>query len=289
MKINKVLIAGCGYVGLRLAEMLHEQGVTVYAIRRNPPDTHPFIKWIKADLTDVATFPKFEEKPDVVFYCAAANGRSEQHYSGAYIFGPQHLISVLKEQDKRPDRFIYVSSTGVYSQTDGSSVDENSEAKPSYFGGQCIILGEKAVSKYAKHGIVVRFSGIYGPGRHRLIDNVVEGNPIDESLYEKYLNHIHLEDCAGALLHVAALEDPEDIYIATDYQPTKRSLIYSWISKVLNKPSIPLESEQDIVVVRRGNSNKRLSNKRLVDSGYEFKYPSYKEGYTKIMEDEKLV
>jgi nucleoside-diphosphate-sugar epimerase len=125
----------------------------------------------------------------------------------------------------------------------------------------------------------VRFSGIYGPGRTRMLDQIIagKGRPAQP---QQWSNRIYSEDCAGVLAHLVRAFDAgkalETLYIATDCAPVTQHDLRIWLAQQLD-----VELEDEIVEQK---AIRRCSNQRLLDSGYEFLYPSYKEGYQSLID-----
>src|SRR5690606_40538461 len=92
---------------------------------------------------------------------------SDLGYHAYYYRGLRHILKALKGQ--KLQRAFFVSSSSVYHQMDGEWVDETSETRPSSFAGKEMLAAEEALLKADVPGTVVRFTGIYGPGRTRMI------------------------------------------------------------------------------------------------------------------------
>jgi len=272
----KVLIAGCGYVGIPLARLLNETGHTVFGLRRDPSKLPDFIIPVSADLSRPLPDDLLSSSLDAVIYTASATGRREESvYSAIYVDGPAYVLQWIQRNHPMCRRFVFTSSTSVYGQADGSWVDEDSPVENPAFSGRLMREGEAQVHTAPISSVVVRFSGIYGPGRHRLIRQVVDEEAwIPENTH--YLNHIHMEDCAGVLAHMLQLKNPDPLYLASDHEPVDRAEVLGWIANELGRPLV-----ESALPVRRPGSNKRCRNQRLLDSGYTFTYPSYREGYAK--------
>ena len=124
--------------------------------------------------------------------------------------------------------------------------------------------------------VVVRFAGIYGPERQRLLTSVQNGTA-SLGTRPHLTNRIHRDDCAGFLLHLLQLESPEPLYIGVDDEPCEMSVVLTWLAETLGAPR-PGASEAGGSGRERGG-NKRCSNQRLRQSGYQLAYPSFREGY----------
>lgn len=270
----RVLIAGCGYVGCALAEMLRDAGHQVTGLRRSASALPDGIDALAADLADPTALRSAlnGHRFDWVVYATAADGRSEAAYRTAYVDGLSHLLDVIVV----PERFVFTSSTAVYGQSEGEIVDETSPTKPARFTGEIMLEAEELVGHYDTTSTAVRFGGIYGPGRTRLIDRVRDGAAVLPS-GQHITNRIHRQDCAGVLAHVLALDDPAPIYIGVDDTPADQREVLTWIAGRLEVDVPPVSEEAP---PRRG---KRCNNRLLRSSGYAFRYPSYREGYGELM------
>ena len=135
--------------------------------------------------------------------------------------------------------------------------------------------GEGLVRQSGIAHIVVRFAGIYGPGRSSLIDRVRRGDSCraDPPLYT---NRIHSDDCAAAMHHLITLDDPASLYLGVDDEPAPQCEVMDWIAGRLGVSAPPRASGS---VIEGPRGNKRCRNKRLRDTGYRFRYPSFREGY----------
>ncbi|MBL7647775.1 MAG: SDR family oxidoreductase [Candidatus Hydrogenedentes bacterium] len=279
----RILIAGCGYVGAELARQLAEQGHTVFGLRRNTAQLPSGIEPVTADLAIPGSLAVIPKSLDYVFYTSSASGYSESAYSAAYVSGLRNLLAALYRQSDLK-RIFYTSSTGVYSQDDGTWLDESSPTPSDRFSARILLEGEREVRDARIPGTVVRFSGIYGPERTRLIDSVANGSARLEPGPDRYLNHIHRDDCAGCLAHLMVLPNPAPLYLATDDEPRTRNDLLRWIAKQLDMPEPPMmkESPEEARPSERGG-NRRYRNALLRASGYSFKYPTFREGYGELI------
>ena len=267
--MSAVLIAGCGDVGSALARRLLEDGHDVYGLRRRahllPEGVHP----VEGDLRDSASLRTLPGGLDVLCYTASADGRSPEAYRVAYIDGPRNLLRAVG-RESTVSRVMYTSSTRVYAQNNGEWVDEDSPTGGSEEYARLLLEGETAVREAVSSAVVVRFAGIYGPGRTRLIDRVRAGAPCAAAHYS---NRIHRDDCAGVLRHLMHLERPAPLYLGADHEPATQCEVMDWIAEQSGLPSLPHAHESAEV------TGKRCRNTRLVSGGYQFAHPTFREGY----------
>ena len=271
-----VLIAGAGYIGLRLAELLTDTGHGVTGLRRSPPTTPGGPAWLAADVLRPETLSDLPDDLDAVVSALAPGDRDEQSYHDIFITGTGHLLDALADRDLP---FLFVSSTGVYGQDQGAWVDEDTPPEPATTTGRVMLAAEEQVLARRPDATVVRCSGIYGPGRTWLMDRVQAGQPVQADP-PTWTNHIHRDDVAGALAHLLerALTGhglPTHL-LATDDDPAPLHEVAAWLAHRLGVPAPP--------VTTGGSMNKRCRNTRLKELGYTFRYPGYRDGYGMMLE-----
>ena len=276
----RVLIAGCGYVGEALARQLMDAGDQVWGLRRSVELLPAGIIPVAADLHRPETLRDLPADLDVSIYCAAAESWHDESYRRAYVEGPTHWLEALARNQTKPPRVVFTSSTGVYHQADGSWVDEDSATEPSGFSGRRMLEGEAVVRRWPGEAVILRLGGIYGPGREGLLDRVRRGDAVLAGPPPHYANRIHRDDAAAALAHLARLPSPEAIYLGVDEEPADRDLVLTYLAQRLDLPA-PRRNSDPSSLAPRGN--KRGSSARLRGSGFEFRYPSYRQGYDELI------
>lgn len=271
--MSAVLIAGCGDVGGELARRLLADGYTVYGLRRRTHLLPEGVQPVAGDVSDPVSLQAVPGGIDVLCYTAAADARSAAAYRAAYVDGPRNVLRAVARTSS-PSRVLFASSTRVYPQSAGEWVDEASSTDGDDPFARLLLQGEAAIGESTAAAVVVRFAGIYGPGRTRLIERVRAGDPCSAA----YTNRIHRDDCAGVLWHLLRLERPLPLYLAADGEPATQCTVMAWMAERLGLPAPPIADAGD------GSRGKRCRNARLVASGYEFEYPSFREGYGAIIE-----
>ncbi len=274
-----MLIAGCGYVGSALGVELSKDGHEVFGLRRRVEGLPEGLVPVAADLAAGAALDALPEGLDFVLYLAGPSGREDAFYRAAYVDGLRNLIGALEAKRQRPKRVFFASSTGVYAQSRGEWVDEESPTEPTHFSGRRLLEGESLLLESEFAATVVRFAGIYGPRRTSLIERVRTGSATYRAGRAHYTNRIHRDDCAGALRHLMGLEAPARLYLAVDSEPAPEAEVLRWLAGALGAP--PPRSSRESGPRSRGN--KRCRNARLLATGYELRYPSFREGYTALL------
>jgi nucleoside-diphosphate-sugar epimerase len=240
------------------------------------------VETLAADVTRPETLrgvPRFFE---AVVYAVSADGFEPAAYRSAYVEGPARLMEALGVGGAGPRRFIFVSSTGVYAQNDGSWVDEGSPTRPMGFSGQTLLEGEQCVLDRAAEPVVLRLAGLYGPGRVLLVDQVRRGEASCCPDPPQYLNLIHRDDAAELIRLALALAEPPPLLLGVDDEPVDRCAILDWLSRRLRVPP-PRRLPSDDGGPRR-RANKRCSNARAKALGQKLRFPTWREGYERLLE-----
>ena len=282
----RVLIVGCGYVGLPLGKELVRQGHIVFGLRRSALAAEEMqsvgITPLHADITQPETLAKLPRDFDWVVNCSASGGGGADDYRKIYLEGNRNLVSWLAGSPLK--KFIYTSSTSVYGQNDGSIVTEENPATPDVETSKVLAETEKllliAVAERKFPAVVLRVAGIYGPARGHSFKQFLKNEARLEGDGARWLNMIHRDDVIGVI--IAALENgkPGEIYNATDDAPVSQLDFFAWLATELDRPMPPTVSHDAETARKRGVTNKRVSNAKLrAELKYEFKFPDFRAGY----------
>ena len=279
----RVVIGGCGDVGTALGLTLSGRGHDVIGVRRSaervPGALHPRA----LDLTDRASVECNLPDADMAVYSVAAGSRDRDAYRRAYADGVAAFLDVLENRPEPPGHVFFVSSTSVYGERAGAWIDESSPVEPGGFAGECLVAGEQRMLESPIPATVVRFAGIYGPGRGWLIERARSGASCTDHP-PKYTNRIHRDDCAGVLAHLVSLavnrEPLDDRYIGVDDEPAAECEVLEWLAARLGAPPPNRIAAGDPT---GGGSGKRCSNARLRGTGYRFRYPTFRDGYAAVL------
>ena len=282
----RVLIVGCGYVGVPLGTELVRIGHEVFGLRRNPATEGELkaagIQPLIGDVTRPETLAALPCDFEWVVNCVAAGGDAE-NYREVYLQGSRNLIEWLEPHP--PKKFVYTSSTSVYSQNDGSQVKETSPTEPPAETSKILVETEKvllaATAEHQFPAVILRVAGIYGPDRGHWFKQFMKDAAHIEGDGARCLNMIHRDDLVGCI--IAALKNGRagEIYNAVDDEPVSQRHFFQWLAQAVDKPLPPSVPENPDAVRRRGVTNKRVSNRKLkMELGYAFKYPTFREGYS---------
>ena len=270
----RVLIAGCGDVGNVLADELIQDGHVVYGLKRDTSSLPAGVRPVAADLLDPQTLVDLPEKIDWLVFMPTPASRDQDAYEAIFIDGWKNLWHHLKD---KPWRTVLVSSTAVYGEDRGGIISESSKAKPARFNGRVLLEMEKLAARDTSGLVVARVSGIYGPGRERLISLAASKNLEVQRNPAFFTNRIHRDDVARALKHLLDMKSPEALYLVTDDVSAPRYDVISWLAKIQGKP------EPAGVSLENVSGGKRVSNRKLRESGFDLHYPDYRAGYGEIL------
>ena len=274
---------GCGDIAQRVAAQLGVEHFHCAGLRRDTKRLVTGIAPLALDLNQPGDYdPALFAGYDLVLLTLTPNQRNEAGYRQAYITNLQKVLRALGSASHPPSRLLFMSSTSVYGQNAGDWVDEDSETLPREFNGKILLEAEALVANSGLEHTVIRSAGIYGPGRLRLLDQVREGQWPARDQYQ-YSNRIHADDCAAFIAQLAHQyrrgEQWQPLYLATDCEPVLLAEVKQWLAVELQLSVPPLPSENN----KQSFTNKRCSNRRMLDSGYQFIYPTFRQGYRNLI------
>jgi len=267
-----VLVIGCGYLGSRVAAAWRAAGRRVFALTRGRTAALAALgaEPVTGDVTDAATLSRLPEA-STVLYAVGTDRRSGHSMRDVYVGGLSNVLGVIRP----PDRFIYVSSTGVYGQTNGLVVDESSATEPADEAGRVVLEAEQVLRHRMPHATVLRFAGIYGPDRLLRRQALLDGLPIAGD-QEKWLNLVHVGDGVRAVLAAGYRGEPGGTYIVADGEPVRRRDFYALLAELLGAPPPRFVPPADPTA---REPDRRVSNRKArTELGFSPVFPSYREG-----------
>ena len=282
----RVVIAGCGFVGLATARVFQMAGWDVLGLTHSAESAAALkgeaFSVAPCDISDAeavrAIASGLAENADSVIHCASSGRGGADAYRAVYLEGARNLLDAFAGA-----RLIFTSSTSVYAQTDGAAVTEDSSAEPPRETGQILRGTEELV--LARGGIVARLAGIYGPGRSVLLRKFFSGEAVIEGDGGRFVNQVHRDDIASAL-RVLIEEGATGIFNVSDDAPMPQREIYAWLAERFARvlpPSGPIDPNR-----KRGWTSKRVSNAKLRALGWAPQFPSFFEAVERQPELVKL-
>jgi nucleoside-diphosphate-sugar epimerase len=268
VKPSRILVAGAGYLGKAFAGRMSGSEITL--ARRSPVEVVG-MRTISCDFSSRASLAALPPV-DLVYFAVAADGFSETSYELSYFTCLKNLVDQYQEQPV-PPTFVYSSSTSVYAAKDGEACTENSpltDSGPSRF----IAAGENYLLESRLKSIVVRYGGIYGPGRDNFVRRVRDRlEPLTPTV-PQYTNRIHQFDAVD-IVRFLFERGCSGVFNAVDEAPSLRDDVIAFLAS---------EMGLDLSTYPRGptampRGHKRVLSDKLQALGYRFVYPSFREGY----------
>lgn len=282
------VILGCGYVGIELGRRLDGE---VIGVRRSQEGIEEIeeagVTGIQANLTDPEKLDVIPDAETLIF-AASSGGRGADAAREIYVEGQRIALDHFADREQPPDRYVYTSSTGVYGDHDGAWVDETTPIDPTTEKTEVLAEAEEiALESDEIDGTVARLAGIYGPDRYRL-HRYIEG-PVTEG----YLNMIHRDDIAGSIEYLLTEGLARDeVVLVVDDEPVSKWEFADWLAEECGLDSPPKQTKEERLedgdlseaARRRILTSKRCDNAKLRKLGYEFEYPTFREGYRERIE-----
>ncbi len=280
---SNVLVVGCGYLGARVARRAQQLGAKVHATTRctvkaqslAAENLHPLV----LDWNDRRTL-KSLDRFDRILIAVSYDPQGPHDRFESQVGGLGNLLAVVSDHAD----VCYISTTGVYHQTDGRWVDESSPSKPTSPGGRAHQAAETLLRRHRPNGpgTILRLSGIYGPGRIPRASDVIAGRPIRAN-QDGYLNLIHVDDAATVVL-ATWQHECDRMFVVSDDHPVIRGDFYREIARRhhVDPPVFQSPDPQSSVAIR-STSNKRVWNRKMkTQLVNKLQFPTYREGLSNL-------
>lgn len=264
----RVLVAGAGDLGTRIAVGLRTAGCTVTAVARHARSDGSVVA---CDLTRPCR-DALPDTFDLLVHCLSPAQRDPDGYRAVYVDALRHLLDALPSLQ----RVAFVSSTAVYGDHQGGWVDEASDCRPQGFNGRILLEAEQLAQASGQRALLLRAGGLYGPGRDMLLRRVRSGQPLAVFEPPLYTNRIHIEDAAAAAVHLL-LRGEAGIFNLVDDAPAAQPEVLDWLADQLQWPRLPR------VPGSTADENKRVANARLHASGFALRHPDFRSGYAALL------
>jgi nucleoside-diphosphate-sugar epimerase len=273
---ERVLIAGCGDLGQRVATRLLARGDEVYGLRRHLPEQRDSaVHWICADLTNAHGLRNLPAGITQLVYTPTPDARDENAYRHTFVDGLHNVLAALDQHVLQ--RVLFVSSSAVYGEHGEEWVDEDTPPAPPGFNGNVLLEAETRLSRQPVPSTVLRLAGLYGPGRMHVIEQLRDGNARVPRRMRHWANRIHIDDAAAAIVHLLGIDEPQSLYVGADDTPLPLDMLYDDLAERIQAPSPP-DGPAPL-----GVGSKRLCNARLRASGFRFQWPDSRAGYAALL------
>lgn len=264
-----VLIAGCGYVGQRLAMRLRDRFEIAALVRSSEKAaalTRQGLKAIVIDLDRVRAGASIPERLDqeAIVYLTPPPGAGE---SDLRLDRFLHLAIVP------PKAFVYMSTTGVYGDTDGGFVDESTPVQPRTERARRRVSAEEMTRVWCTERrvrrVVLRVPGIYGPGRLPL-DRLQQREPVVCPEDAGISNRIHVEDLVTACELAVVNKEARGVYNVTDGNSISSTAFFDAVARIANLPAPPRVSMEEAQLTFSPerlsflNESRRVGNERML-------------------------
>lgn len=294
---KRLVIFGCGYVGAKLASEARAQGARVITFTRNSSkaaalETQGF-EAIVGELASSDWHTKIEAGADYVLNTVSAAGPTPAGYRQSYLEGMRSILAWAAQGAKPIETFIYTSSTGVYAQGGGVVVNEETSTEGASITGRILVEAEDllraAPAAAMKRWFILRLAGIYGPGRHYLLNALRTGSAPFAGNPALHQNLAHRDDIVSAML--ACVSAPasigSEIFNVSDGAPAPKAELLGWLAQQLEVAAPTFASEAAADNSRRGGEP---TPDRIIKSekirrvlGWTPAYPDFRAGYAEIL------
>jgi nucleoside-diphosphate-sugar epimerase len=292
---KRLVIFGCGYIGSALARAAVEAGAQVEALTRNPDKAAGLFslgaaKVVLAELSSADWHGQISGGADLVVNCVSAGGTGPEGYRRSYVDGMRSILAWAAAGGAPVGTLVYTSSTSVYPQGDGAVVTEEMPAEGATPNGRLIreseVLLEQAPVAAMDRAFILRLAGIYGPGRHHLLDQLRAVAPSLGGSGGYRLNLAHRDDVVSAILAclTARTSVGSGIFNVADLAPASRGEVVAWLAGQLG---CPVPGFDGTAGVRRGGvpmPDRTISSAKLQRTlGWSPKYPDYRAGFMNLL------
>ena len=287
MKNNdSINIIGCGYIGKQLAQKLAKQAIDVNAyVSSDSSQAECLTLNIACEIMnlDVALLPLEQSNSRSIYLAPPPK-------SGQIDTRIRHFLQAIEKQP--PEKFVYISTTGVYGDCHGDWIDETNALKPKADRAFRRADAEQQVQQFCdKHAIplvILRVAGIYGPGKIP-IARIKSGQAIVSQQDSPYTNRIHAHDLVSICEKALLSDSITGTYNVTDGNPSTMYDYFTGLAKALDLPKPPAISlEQAKQELSQGMlsymaESRRISNEKLLrDFEMSLSYPTLQQGVEQI-------
>lgn len=282
--MNRVLIIGCGDIGLRVAQLLRgryrllglarslESGVRLRAAGIVP---------VYGDLDDAHSLQRLAGLAHIVLHLAPPPNTGERDTR------TRNLLAALAH-GSRPHKLIYISTSGVYGDCAGEMVTETRPLNAQSPRAQRRVDAERQIRMWSRRNGysagILRVPGIYAADRLPL-ERLRGGTPAIEAAQDNYTNHIHADDLARIVLAALRYAKSGRVVNASDDSDMKMGEYFDVVADAHGLPRplrLPREEVQQSVTPSLWsfmNESRRLTNTRLKQElKFRLRHPTVEHG-----------
>ena len=283
-----VAIVGCGYIGKLLAQELLNDNISVTGIVSSESSKQACLELgitcTAVDLDNIQQDLNLQEHNVIYLVPPPPTGQKDTRITS--------FLNAIEKNE--PNRFVLISTTGVYGNCNGNWIDETAALNPTADRAYRRADAEQQVEKYCqRHNIplvILRVAGIYGPGKIP-IARIKSEQPIVNQQDSPFTNRIHAYDLVSINKLALSRQDITGIYNVTDGTPGTMYEYFNGVAKALGLPAPPAisiaEAQQALSkgMLSYVAESRRISNKKLLeDFKLKLQYPTLKDGLKNVLD-----
>jgi nucleoside-diphosphate-sugar epimerase len=289
---KRLIIFGAGYVGGEVARQAVKLGLLVTALTRNPANVSRFAadgcEVVIDELAADTWHKKIPGGADYVLNCVSSGGGGIEGYQRSYVEGMQSILA-WAGSSSGVRTMLYTSSTSVYPQSGGALVGETASTEGAGDTAQILLEAEallrEASPETLRRWFIFRLAGIYGPGRHHLLDQLRAGETEFSGRGEHRLNLVHRDDIVAAIFSAFAAppELANQIFNLTDDAAVPKSDVVNWLAARLGRAP-PRFTDTSVVIRRAETLDRVIANHKIKAAlGWCPRYPDFRAGYDALL------
>ena len=293
---SAILIAGCGDIGIRVANHWLTQGASVSALSHTP-QRHRLLAGIGITVTEhdldrpLTPSQLPTPPPDLVYYFVPPSPHGEGDLRLT------HFLAAFPD-NATPDKIVYISTSGVYGNHNGGWVTEQTPPCPQTARAHRRLAAEQALQQWGSARqvdiAILRVGGIYGPGRLPLA-RLRRADPILRAAEAPYSNRIHADDLATVCIAAGSRQQATGIYNVCDGQPSTMSEYFLTVARMCGLPPPPQISWAEAQNLLSAEMLSYLRESRRLDItrmrnelDITLKYPTLEKGLAAAISEEGL-
>lgn len=294
-----------GFLGTALARTLTGRGWRVFGLTKTLEGAERLRRVgavpVMGDVLEPGAWQD-EAAADCVFHlpphplCAGrVTGRRLQAIARARVSMDSHLLDALAGTATR--RIMYVADTGCYGSVGARPVTEDEPPGPSTWA-RCMRPALDRLEGYVVAGlpIVTAFPGLlYGRSswfRARVAGPIMSGRRVLQPAGRgPWVSPIHIEDCVGALVHLARHGKPGGRYFLVNSAPVRLNDFATTFARLANRPlrtrGVPALATRLVfgpMLAEYLAADAVFSDIRLRGTGYAFRYPTLEAGLRQVLD-----
>ena len=233
---KRIYIIGYGDVGARIAPLLVEKNIDVYAVSRSNKReiANEHFHYLNIDLDQCESGPAIiEDKADVIYLAPPPiQGINETRIKA--------FLANLENNNTIPRRIVYISATGVYGDCGGEWITEETPLSPKADRSKRRVDAENQLTAWCKthttEWVILRVAGIYGPGKLPLA-RLQKGMSVLQEGIAPASNRIHIDDLADIIIAAMESEFANEIYNVADNNPTTMTDYFTRVAAAYKLPA----------------------------------------------------